>query len=355
MKDRTMGNDHPYKSQPAKAFWRQTVSDRPDPLEIPSWYTKKWSITDARISAAGSCFAQHIGRHLRTSGFNFVDVEPPPPGLRQERWLEYGYRMYSARFGNIYTPRQLKQLLQRAFGEFEPAETAWPLGSGFVDPFRPTIEPQPLQSIEEVVACRDSHLRAVRKMFESTDVFVFTLGLTEAWCANADGAVFPVCPGTQGGTFDDQKYAFVNFSFPEVLSDLMDFMDRARSINGKMRFLFTVSPVPLAATATSQQVVVATTYSKAVLRAVAGQLASRRKYVDYFPSFEIISSPVMEGQFYGADKRSVSDAGVQHVMKQFFSEHIPPQRPADVTEKPRDEDDVVCDELLLEAFGEGKK
>jgi hypothetical protein len=351
-----MGNDHPYKAQPAKAFWRQTVSEKQSPLDVTNWYKKKWSIADANISAAGSCFAQHLGRYLRSSGFSYIDAEPPPPGLRQARWLDYGYTMYSARFGNIYTPRQLDQLLQRALGEYKPQETAWALGNGFVDPFRPTIEPEPLASIDEVVACRDSHLRAVAKMFERTDVFVFTLGLTEAWLSKTDGAVFPVCPGTQGGTFDDTKYEFQNFAFTDVMSDLAAFMDRARSINGKMRFLFTVSPVPLAATATSQQVVVATSYSKAVLRAAAGQLASKRKYIDYFPSFEIISSHVMEGAFYEPDKRAVKDAGVQHVMKQFFSEHVPPQRAREVSEPAEapHEDDVICDELLLAAFGEGK-
>ena len=31
--------------------------------------------------------------------------------------------------------------------------------------------------------------------FRDLDVFVFTLGLTEAWVAKADGAVFPLAPG----------------------------------------------------------------------------------------------------------------------------------------------------------------
>jgi hypothetical protein len=349
--------ENPYKSQPGKAFWLETVAKQPHFLDIHEWYTKKWPITNLRIATAGSCFAQHIGRHLQSSGFKFIDVEPAPPFLKKERWPEYGYGIYSARYGNIYTPRQLLQLLKRATGEFKPQESAWVLDGGFVDPFRPTIEPEPLSSVEEVEACRASHLRSVLEMFEKTDVFVFTLGLTEAWVSIEDGAVFPVCPGTKGGEFDKTKYRFVNFSYPKIVQDLDEFMQLARSINRKMRFLFTVSPVPLMATATSNQVVVATTYSKSVLRAAAGFLADKRRYADYFPSYEIISSPVMRGNFYATDMRSVVNSGVEHVMKQFFREHVPPPRPKRVesdTPDKQNEDDVVCDELLLAEFGTNK-
>ncbi|MDV6344914.1 GSCFA domain-containing protein [Nitrosomonas sp. Is37] len=353
-----MSSDHPYKYQPGKAFWRQTIAE-PHFLEIADWYTKKWPITNARISTAGSCFAQHIGRYLRTSGFNFVDVERPPPALNKDKWLEYGYSMYSARYGNVYSPRQLLQLLQRALGEFHPTECAWELGDGFVDPFRPTIEPEPFPSIEEVEVLRNAHLRAVSSLFEQTDVFVFTLGLTEAWISKDDGAVFPLCPGTRGGTFDHGKYKFVNFNFPMIRADLEEFISRARAINQRMKFILTVSPVPLMATATNQQVLVATTYSKSILRSIAGFLADKYSYVDYFPSFEIISSHVMRGTFYETDMRSVADVGVDYVMKQFFREHKPPkenQLQPDQTAAPEiDVDDLVCDEELLAAFGDTKK
>lgn len=347
-----MVSDHPYKWQAPKAFWRQTVSERHF-LEIPDWYSRKWPIADARIAAAGSCFAQHIGRHLRDSGFRYLDVEPPPSALRRERWSEYGYGMYSARYGNVYSPRQLLQLLRRALGEFRPQEVAWERGDGYVDPFRPTIEPEPYSCVDEVVACRESHLRAVSRLFEQTDVFVFTLGLTEAWVAKGDEAVFPVCPGTQGGVFDPDRHRFVNFSYPQIRADMEAFIQRARAINGEMRFLLTVSPVPLTATATSRQVVVATTYSKSVLRAVAGYLEEKYAYVDYFPSYEIISSHPMRGALYGAGMRSVAAAGVEHVMAQFFGQHAPPRknRHEEAPKESPADDDVVCDEVLLEAFG----
>ncbi len=278
-----------------------------------------------------------------------------PRLFSQERATEWGFGVYSARYGNVYTTRQLLQLLLRATGEFTSSESAWEWKGGFVDPFRPTIEPVPMDSAEEVLACQTSHLASVLRLFQQTDVFVFTLGLTEGWQSRSDGSVFPVCPGTQGGSFDDARYSFVNFSYPEVIADLEAFMLRARQINPEMKFLFTVSPVPLMATATQDQVVVASTYSKSVLRAAAGYLAERYAYVDYFPSFEIISSHVMTGRFYSADMRGVEHPGVEHVMRQFFNEHVPPGKPDSVSAPPSPQlDNLVCDEELLAAFGEKK-
>ncbi|MCB1379369.1 MAG: GSCFA domain-containing protein [Alphaproteobacteria bacterium] len=346
---------HPYKQQPDRAFWRKTVEDHHS-LDISEWYRRKFPISNAKIAAAGSCFAQHIGRELREKGFHFLDVEPAPPLLRKDRWLDYGYGMYSARYGNVYTPRQLLQLAQRALGEFKPHDHVWKKDRGFVDPFRPTIEPQPMLTIDEVEVSRKHHLARVASLFETADVFVFTLGLTEAWQSKKDGAVFPVAPGVSGGEFDDGDYGFVNLSYGDCANDLRGFIDRMRVINNRMQFLLTVSPVPLMATATQQQVVVATTYSKSVLRAVAGRLSDNLKFVDYFPSFEIISSHVMGGQFYQPDRRGVAQYGVDHVMRQFFLQH-PPQPKTGIPAAPapvdvEDGDEVHCDEELLAAFGE---
>jgi len=343
---------HPYKEQPDKAFWKKNVSDQ-YPLDITDWYSKKFPIHNKPIATAGSCFAQHIGKQLKDQGFDFVDVEPAPPFLDNGSHLDYGYGMYSARYGNVYSSRQLLQLVQRAYGELAPNETYWQKDSGYVDPFRPTIEPEPFVSIDELNCHREHHLQCVRKMFEEAGVFVFTLGLTEAWASKQDGCVFPIAPGVAGGVYDPEKYQLVNLSCADVIKDMKTFIQLVKRVNRKMRYILTVSPVPLMATATNQQVVVASVYSKSILRAAAGFLADTYSFVDYFPSYEIISSPVMRGQFYNPDMRTVSHFGVEHVMKQFFKEHQPLKNAKAITtqEAELDEDDVRCDEELLAVFG----
>lgn len=342
---------HPYVDVPARSHWQRAVADK-HPLDIGDWYSKKFVIDDAhRIATAGSCFAQHIGRRLREAGFNYVDTEPVPAFLvnKQSR-QDFGYDMYSARYGNVYTPRQLLQLFQRAFGKFQPKDDHWAWRGGVVDPFRPTIEPEPFSSVDELRRSRAHHLACVREVFESADVFVFTLGLTECFAAAADGAVYPVAPGVNGGSFDPAAHRFENFDAAAVRKDLQAVFDAARNVHPKMRFMLTVSPVPLMATASGRHVVVATTHSKSTLRAAAGALQDELPYVDYFPAYEIISSPPMRAQFYEPDMRGVSAWGVDHVMRQFFAAHRPAAKAAARPGAP-DREAAACDEELLRSFG----
>ena len=343
---------HPYANVSARSHWMHAVAGKHS-LDIADWYTKKFPIEDRQVATAGSCFAQHIGRRMREAGFSYVDAEPAPEFVvnRQTR-QDFGYDMYSARYGNVYTPRQLLQLFQRAFGTFQPKDDHWTWKDGVVDPFRPTIEPEPFSSVEELRRSRKHHLAAVREVFEAADVFVFTLGLTECFASMADGAVYPVAPGVSGGAYEPTAHQFENFDDIAIRKDLVALFEAARKVHPKMRFILTVSPVPLMATASGRHVVVATTYSKSTLRAAAGALQEQLPYVDYFPAFEIISSPPMRGQFYEPDMRGVSNWGVDHVMRQFFAVHRPPAKaPKAAAPSAPDRDAAACDEELLRTFG----
>lgn len=271
--------------------------------------------------------------------------------------------MYSARYGNIYTARQLVQLFDRAHGSFSPQDEAWKRSDGrFVDPFRPQIEPDGFATRAEVVRDRRNHLRDVKRLFAQLDVFIFTLGLTEAWRRREDGAVFPLAPGVAGGELDRDSYEFVNFDSQEVLADLHGFLLRLRGVNPSARVILTVSPVPLIATYEDRHVLVSTTHSKAVLRAAAGAFAQQARGVDYFPSYEIITGPSSRGQYYDEDLRSVRPEGVAHVMKVFFRHYAPVDQPeaprrasaaairpsADVEREARVMDGIVCDEEALD-------
>ena len=145
-------------------------------------------------------------------------------------------------------------------------------------------------------------------MFEQADVFIFTLGLTEAWVSKIDGAVFPACPGTVAGSFDAAKHQFVNFSVDEIDRDLESFLSEFHALNPKGRVVLTVSPVPLVATATTNHVLCASSYSKSVASCRCGGQAAIRNSssVRYFPSYEIITGPQAPAGFFEPDRRNVS-------------------------------------------------
>ena len=304
---------HPYRGLPDSAFWRRAVGGVPE-SEVDPVVEAPFTIgRQSPIATAGSCFAQHIARVLAERGYNYLVTETAPPGDPDPE----SYGVFPARTGNIYTVRQLLQTFNRAYGLFHPVDVAWRREDGaLADPFRPQVRAAGFESLEALEADRKRHLASVRAMFEDCDVFIFTLGLTEAWVSARDGAVFPLAPGVAGGE-PGPDYGFHNMGVEEMTADLREFVRRLRVVNPAVRLILTVSPVPLVATFEPAHVLAATTYSKAALRVVAEVVARSEPEVCYFPSYEIITGPQARGRYFASDLRSVTDEGVARVMGVF--------------------------------------
>lgn len=328
--------NHPYQNGADHTSWRRAVG-KVAPREVDPVVSLNVKIDlTTKVATAGSCFAQHIARYLKNSGYNYYVAERGHPVLPERVRQANNYGLFSARYGNIYTARQLLQLFQRAYGLFQPQEDVWREGEDvFLDPFRPTTQPGGFISELEMRLDREQHFACVREMFENLDVFVFTLGLTECWVSRSDGAVFPICPGVQGGTFDESRHAFVNESVDDVVTEMSAFLLNLTRVNPHAQVILTVSPVPLAATARGDQhVVTATTYSKAVLRVAAEMLAEKSPHVSYFPSYEIITANFSRGAYYADDLRNVVEDGVNHVMR-LFMKHAVGDKPAQPAAAPK--------------------
>lgn len=342
----------PYSNFPARQFWKTGVQ----PFTwhtVEEVYTPKWPIDGLRIATAGSCFAQEIARALREKKRCVLDVEPPPSGVPSKLANRFGYGLYSARHGNIYTSRHLLQLTQEATGgrDIPPHLYVWRRDGRYYDAFRPTVEPFGLPSEEEIVAQRQDHLKRFKSLLSQCDLFIFTLGLTEAWFDKGTGIVYQTAPGVFAGEFSPDRHVFKNLKFVEVMQDMLAFRNIAKEMNPEMRFLLTVSPVPLTATAEPRHVLVSTVSSKSVLRAVAGELAETFEDIDYFPSFELLSTPFLGPGLFEANKRSVQRTGVEAVMQSFFDAHEGVKATArrEVAEAKITEE-VICEDALLEAF-----
>lgn len=339
----------PYRGRPSTSFWRAAVTDNQGE-SLSGLYEKKFDIGAAdAVATAGSCFAQHIATNLRSNGFNVVDTEPAPKSMTRQTAEKFGFGVYSARFGNIYYVRQLLQLVQEAYGQRQPSNWIWTKGDRYFDALRPSVEPDGFASETEVKEHREQHLAAVRKLLSTASVLVYTFGLTEGWVDRRSDTVFPTAPGTLCGDFDPEEFYFKNFSYAEVFSDFEELRDLVRTHNPTIKFLLTVSPVALAATATDDHVLVSTTYSKAVLRAAVGDLAKKHDDVAYFPSFEVITGSPARGRFWDTTLRAVTPDGVRQVMTHFFDSHPPVGGMQ--SEKIVTAEELLCEEALLEVFG----
>ncbi|WP_112321608.1 GSCFA domain-containing protein [Oceanibium sediminis] len=357
-----MNTSSPYKDLPERAYWKTAVAER-SPLDPGDLYDPKFGLDkNARITTAGSCFAQHVGRALRNARFRVMDTEPAPKGVSDTVAQKFGYGMYSARYGNIYTVRQLNQLLGECLGNVTPAEPVWEHNGRYFDAQRPSVEPTGFETREDVIRHRSSHLTHALRAFQGCDVFVFTFGLTEAWVHEETGTVYPTAPGTMAGRYDPARFSFRNYKHSEILDDFVSFRETLKKISDKNpKFIITTSPVPLTATASGAHVEVANSHSKAVLRAVCGELYHEFDDVDYFPSYEIITSLNSRGAYFESNKRSVSQEGVEKAMSLFLKAHGATRNMSELKTRPVDlrkrrrarsnrEDDIVCEEVLLESF-----
>lgn len=346
---------NPYSQFPSRNFWR-SCELASSFLEVGFDSGKKFDFSSGELFAtSGSCFAQHFGKRLMAQGGSvlFTEVEHPlyPPGF------DHGYGLFSARYGNIYTVRQLRELLEQACSRIEMVGD-WSLRKDgrVVDLLRPRAVPMGFDSVTEAAADRAFHLGCVRRMLEDMTVFVFTLGLTEAWMHARRGHTYPVVPGSVAGDFDPGLHVFKNFGLDDIVVDLHAVVELVHAVNPSARILFTVSPVSLVATAEPRSVVVSTVASKSILRAAVEQLLPCYAFVDYFPSYEIITSPLSRGRFWLENGRDVTDQGVRTVMDVFFSSRLPDLQGRAAIEPLMHKDvvnlsaalDAECDELFLD-------
>lgn len=359
-----MAEDNPYRHLSPEAFWRSGVADC-GLFGMTGLWTGRFALPqNAVFTTFGSCFAQHLSRALLARNMAWLDAEPAPGKTPPELAAKYNYGVFSARTGNIYTAAQLLTWARLAAGETgADSVELWTAPDGRVhDMLRPKIEPRGFASEAEARASIETTARAFRRSVTETSLFIFTMGLTEGWLNAETGQVYPICPGTGAGVFDAATHRFHNYRYGEILADMEAALAILRRLNPAVRFLLTVSPVPLTATASGRHVMVATSYSKSVLRAVAGDLAASYDDVDYFPSYEIIAAPPARAMFFEPNLRSVAPEGVAVVMKHFFAgldlsapavEGLGGRsgRAAEV-EAEMAAEDLVCEEAVLESFNE---
>jgi len=314
-----MRKNHPYVDNPEYSFWDRAISDQAVGEINPSLGMTSFHLASSdAVMTMGSCFAQHVSQRLSKVGLNFLVTENQPDNRLLNSEGSYG--VFTARYGNIYTITQAVQLIKRCLGEFSGGDI-WTYKNSFVDSYRPRAIPGGFDSEDSLISDRQGHLNATLRGFQTAQVLVFTLGLTEGWKNIETGQIYAIAPGVAGGEFNDTLHQAFNMSMTECISELNALVALLRYINPLLKIILTVSPVPLAATHTGKHVLTATFSSKAKLRVAAEEISQTNENVDYFPSFEIIQGLAQSGRYYKSDLHEVETRGVDHVMRVFFDHY----------------------------------
>lgn len=234
------------------------------------------------IFTIGSCFARHVESVLETYGYRFRTRNPENFVSPEECTSANGF------FNKYTTASMLNEIRWAVSGEpfpeagFTEADGRWSDGqlpANFAS----------LARAKEIRARVSSIMADVR----SADYLILTLGLVECWHDAETNLYLNGAP--TAGTIKKYPHRFnVHvLDYRANMAALEELHDRVTAVNPGIRLIVTVSPVPLGATFTGEDIVAANSYSKSTLRAVAGDFTAARSTADYFPSYEAVteSSP----------------------------------------------------------------
>ena len=277
---------------------------------------------DTPIGSAGSCFATRIAHQLQSWGYNYIIKEDDlPEEFPIENLYNSNFRQSPARVGTLFNVPSMRQMVERGFGLWEPEHIVVKEGDKIYDPFRSV---KPLYSnYEEFVVDYNKHTIALRSALLSCDVFILTLGLTEAWYFAHSGAYTSVAPHKIEPTLLRRRSLDVN----ENVNELESLFATYRKNKPNIKLIISVSPVPLNKTySQTDHIVSASNLSKSILRVATDIFVKNHpEDVFYFPSYEM----VMFGSEnpWEIDMRHVSSESVQRVMHLFSEMFLADPKP----------------------------
>jgi tetratricopeptide (TPR) repeat protein len=271
------------------------------------------------VFTIGSCFARNIEQHLADLGCRvpMLDLRLPaeefhgqtngamnrfhPPAFRQ--CLEWAAAIWD-RGGDV------------AWADCEPLAFDWGDGRLF-DLDMGCDGPVTRERFLE----RRRHVYAIFSQVFTADCLMMTPGLIEAWRDKATGLYIHEPPTHKALHRQRERWELEILTYEQCQADLLAAIDVVRARNPTIKVLITTSPVPLTATFSGQDVLVANSQSKAVLRAVCGAVPLLRPMTDYFPSYESATLSFPTG-VWAPDRLHVSQPFIGKIVAQLVKHYF---------------------------------
>ena len=287
---------------------------------------------NSKIFTMGSCFAREVDNALTKAGFTVIsrglELATKTLGLTSSDESLY----------NKYTIHSILNEVRWALDPSQPYPEATALleveNGNWMDPQlggREFTAP-----LKEILLFRKSYCDAMRRIADA-DVLVITLGLVEAWFDSASGLYLNTAPPRKLAKQQPGRFQLHVLDYPDIVAALEE-IHALVTAHGKpgVRFLFTVSPVPLNLTFRGQDVLVANSFSKSVQRAAVEGFVLSRPDVDYFPSYEFVALGDPNFNWTG-DYRHVDPMVVNRIMSNVMQEYttnaLQPGTAAEASEK----------------------
>ncbi|RII40063.1 hypothetical protein DL237_05115 [Pseudooceanicola sediminis] len=253
------------------------------------------------VFTIGSCFARNVEKALLDRGLavptaHFTAPNEEAPG-QPNRVL------------NQYNPGTMLQCV-RSIDAPVDRKGLYPVADGQVLDCLLATGSRPVSAIRGL-----ERRQQIRDLYASglgnSGIVVVTLGLVEAWYDRDAEVYLNEAPSRKLLTAHPDRFLFRQLNMSQCQDLVFDMLDHLVA-GGRRKVVLTVSPVPLQVTFAGGDATIRNAYSKSVLRVVAELAATEFPQVDYFPSYEIITTLGLTG--YGEDNVHVRPAIVDEVI-----------------------------------------
>ena len=252
---------------------------------LRGWIPERPAIDrETRITAFGSCFAANISSWLGQRNYRVAARE------------EDAQKAYVVRIG---------EGMVNSFVIRQQFEWAWE-GRTFDRPLWHGYDATEFGYDEEVRA-------RTRALFDETEVFILTFGLSEVWYDEPSGEVF--WRTVPKRAYDPERHRFRVSSVEENRANIEAIYASIRRNRPDARVILTLSPVPLIATFRDTSCITANSVSKSILRVALDEVLRAHRgdgRLFYWPSYEIVMD-VLRAPFK-EDRRHLPRAVLDYIM-----------------------------------------
>jgi hypothetical protein len=271
--DRVAGNESTKEGRVHQTWFRGAKGSRPPKAlhmmsetavldyVLSGWEPPERAINEnTKVTAFGSCFAAYISDWLASRHYNVLT-----------RNKESNAYVVSCGEGMVNS-FVIRQQFEWAF---EAKKFEAPLWHGY--------------KAEEFGYDEDVRQETLR-LFNETDVFILTLGLSEVWYDEPTGGVFwRTLPKDK---YDPERHKFRVSTVEENRENLREIYRLVRKHRPDAKIILTLSPIPLITTFRDESCISANSVSKAVLRVAIDEVMREFKdegHIFYWPSYEIVA------------------------------------------------------------------
>lgn len=253
------------------------------PVEFPIHDEKIYC--GSKILTLGSCFSDHIGRHLANSLFDVL-VNP---------------------FGTVFNPMSCSKLLDLAISnKLLDINELHSNGSRFFHyDFHSSFDDlDPKETVKKV----NKAIIEVNAYLRKIDFLVLTFGTSIVYRLIENGRIVSNCHKVPSTKF---KKEFLSVAFME--ERMLNVLALLKTINPAVKVILTVSPVRH-----TKEGLINNSRSKAQLIELCHRLKENEKQVTYFPAFEIMVDELRDYRYYGADLIHPNEQAVDIIWNRFI-------------------------------------